>query len=411
MAFFGERIEQEGTVLMRASLFSRNRREPNAKQVWKWPAQSFKRLLQRPVQPLQHLLLRSLKPILPRVLRPVQPVWTRQRLLHLLAILFLLAMVWITFNPVHAETAAHTVATVNQGCTGVSYSANGNPFPLCPGPSPVTGGNCVWWAWEQWHDLGYNLPLNWGNAADWIVDAERFGLPIGTLPRAGSLAVFPVADGVWAYSSAGHVAFVTSVSADSQTFNVTYQNYGDPKPMYIGNGYNVSYINQARFQNGQMRFIYFPKAIDPTLFAQLAGVTNASTSSLANANTLLNSTGSGTLSASRVGLGLPPGAYDQEFSADFGGDGFTDLLLYSRQSGRLDVLALSYPYAKYVPRVLHNDLLNDPEAELREPYRVSLQILKTPENDWGPNLDIHLGDFTGSGHTEILLYDRVSGQI
>jgi hypothetical protein len=40
-----------------------------------------------------------------------------------------------------------------------------------------------------------------------------------------------------------------------------------------------------------------------------------------------------------------------------------------------------------------------------------LQDSKTSATGWGPNLDIYLGDFTGSGHTEILLYDRVSGQI
>jgi len=150
----------------------------------------------------------------------------------LLAILFLLAMVWITFNPVvHAEPTNHTAATVDASCTSTSFSSDGNPFPLCPGPFPATGGNCVWWAWEQWHQLGYNLPLNWGNAANWVVDAERFGLPVGTLPRVGALAVFPVADGVWAFGTAGHVAFVTATSSDSQTFNVTYQNYGDTTPM------------------------------------------------------------------------------------------------------------------------------------------------------------------------------------
>ena len=357
---------------MRASLFSRNRREPDAKRF----------------------------------------IWNCQRTLSLLAIFFLFAMVWLTFNPAHASIPDHTQATVNTGCQGSSYTPDGDPYPICPGPSPALGGNCVWWAWDQWHQLGYNLPVNWGNAANWVVNAERFGLPIGTVPRAGALAVFPVADGVWAYGAAGHVAFVTSVVSDNQTFNVTYQNYGDPTPMYSGHGYNASYINQSRFQNGQLRFIYFPKSIDATQFAKLPGITGNSTGDVANANSSLDSPGTnGSLSASRIGLGLPPGAYDQELSADFGGNGFTDLLLYSRQSGRLDVLALSYPYAKYTPRVLHNGLLNDPETELREPYRVSLQDAQTPVNGWGPNLEIHLGDFTGSGHTEILLYDRVSGQM
>lgn len=378
---------------MRASLLSRNRRKPDTqkRQKVRWPSSLSWPALKRPF---------------------LRPAWTRRRFMHLAAIFFLLAMVWITFNPVHATPISHTQATVNEGCQSLSYSSDGNPFPLCPGGPAPAGGNCVWWAWEEWHLLGYNLPVNWGNAADWIVDAERFGLPVGTVPRAGSIAVFPVADGVWAFGTAGHVAFVTWVSSDSQTFNVTYQNYGDPTPMYTGHGYNVSYINQARFQNGQMRFIYFPKAIDPNLFMKLPGVSSDSSTSIGAANTQLNSIGtSGSLGASRVGLGLPPGAYDQEFSADFSGSGYTDLLLYNRQAGRLDVLALTYPYQNYAPRVLHNQQLNDPQSELHEPYRVSLQDAKTPANGWGPNLEIHLGDFTGSGHTEILLYDRLSGQI
>src|SRR5690349_19039736 len=174
--------------------------------------------------------------------RPAMPV--RRFIIHMVALCFLGMMIWAAFGhtQVHAISFDHTSATVDVGCKELTFSSDSNPFPLCPGPFPG-GGNCVWWAWEQWHLLGYNLPLNWGNAAEWIVDAERFGLPVGTKPRLGSIAVFPVADGVWAFGTAGHVAFVTGVSSDQSTFNVTYQNYGDPTPMFIGTGYNVSVIN------------------------------------------------------------------------------------------------------------------------------------------------------------------------
>src|SRR5258708_4539371 len=182
----------------------------------------------------------------------------------------------------HAQGTAfdHTVPALDETCNQAYYSPDGNPFQLCPGPYPG-GGNCVWWAWEQWHLLGYNLPLNWGNAADWIVDAERFGLPLGTQPRLGSIAVFPVADGVWAFGSAGHVAFVTWVSPDQSTFNVTYQNYGDATPIFVGRGYNVSYINQPRFQNGQLRFIYFPGMIDASRFSHLPGIDGSTVAQVA----------------------------------------------------------------------------------------------------------------------------------
>src|SRR5207247_6357458 len=196
----------------------------------------------------------------------------------LLGVIFLVVLISVEIGPLflppaYAQITAlnHTASSVDSTCREASFSADGNPFALCPGPFP-RGGNCVWWAWEQWHLLGYDLPPDWGNAADWIVDAERSGLPLGTTPRTGSIAVFPRADGVWAFGTAGHVAFVTSVSPDATSFNVTYQDYGDPTPMFTGTGYNVSVINEPRYQNGEMRFIYFPKLIDPARFSQLPGV-------------------------------------------------------------------------------------------------------------------------------------------
>ena len=195
----------------------------------------------------------------------------RRRLIIFFVLLFLLPLLQIEPGMAHATSFAPTGSTVFTGCVHPTFSSDGNPFPLCPGPFPK-GGNCVWWAWEQWHRLGYNLPRNWGNAAQWIVDAERSGLPVGTTPRVASIAVFPRADGVWAFGIAGHVAFVTSVAPGGMTFNVTYQDYGSPTPMFVGTGYNVSVINEPRFQRGQMRFIYFPKPIDPRLFAMLPGV-------------------------------------------------------------------------------------------------------------------------------------------
>ena len=229
----------------------------------------------------------------------------RLRRTHVFGVLFLFFLVGaelLALNPslVDAQGQSHTMPTIDLSCQHVAFSPDGNPFPLCPGPYPV-GGNCVWWAWEQWHLLGYDLPPNWGNAADWIVDAERTGLPIGTTPRPGSIAVFPRADGVWAFGPEGHVAFVTWVSADATTFNVTYQDYGDPTPMFTGRGYNVSVINEPQFQNGEMRFIYFPKLIDPARFTQLPGVNGNGFAQVEQANNLMDS---------RITLSLPPGSID-----------------------------------------------------------------------------------------------------
>ena len=302
---------------------------------------------------------------------------------------------------VRASTFDHTAPTVKSNCAQVHSSPDGNPFPLCPGPFPI-GGNCVWWAWEQWHLLGYDLPPNWGNAADWIVDAERVGLPIGTIPRPGSIAVFPRADGVWAYGPEGHVAFVTWVSPDATTFNVTYQNYGDATPMFSGRGYDVSVINQAHFQDGEMHFIYFPKLIDPTRFNQLPGINGNGFAQVSMANSLVNS---------RITLGLPPGSIDQEFNADFTGKGFTDLLLYNRQQGSLDVLTFSDKVQQNPQSYIQNNPDNLSGNNTLTTQRISLSDLTTPINGWGSSLDIHIGDFTDSGRSEILLYDRLTENI
>ncbi len=282
-------------------------------------------------------------------------------LAKILGVISLIILISIEIGPligpsVFAQntTLDHTRATVNDGCRQFSFSPDGNPFPLCPGPFPV-GGNCVWWGWEMWHLLGYNLPNNWGNAADWIVDAERFGLPLGTIPRVGSLAVFPVADGAWALGTAGHVAFVTAVSADGSTFNVTYQNFGDPTPMFVGTNYPVSVINEPRYQNGNLRFIYFPRLIDPRLFARLPGIGNNDLAGIANANSQVGNLGGGggfgtsspgtpgssTAVGNQIALGLAPSSSAQEFNADFAGIGFSDLLLYNRVQGTLKVLSLT----------------------------------------------------------------------
>src|SRR6266446_8989081 len=345
--------------------------------------------------------------------RKIKPPHVRRYILHIFALIFLISIIWIEVGMAHASTSFdHTKATVDSNCHQAHFSSDGNPFPLCPGPYP-TGGNCVWWAWEQWHLLGYNLPLNWGNAADWIVDAERTGLPLGKVPRVGSIAVFPVADGVWAFGPAGHVALVTWVSADGSTFDVTYQNYGDPTPMYTGVGYPVQVINEPRYQDGELRFIYFPLPIDPNRFAQLPGVNGSGLSEVIQANRAL-ATGSALASnqAPGITLGLPQGSSEQAFNADFAGNGLSDLLLYTRAQGRLDVLNLSSPVLPkwHYPRLVYDEILADPTT-LITPQRVSLADATTPAGGWGSALDIRIGDFTGSGQSEILLSDRVTGQI
>ena len=331
----------------------------------------------------------------------------RRYVIHIFGVCLLLVLVGIEFVSLAPQVDAHshTSPTVDETCNNVGFSPDGNPYALCPGPFPG-GGNCVWWAWEQWHLLGYDLPLNWGNAADWVVDAERSGLSLGTTPRVGAIAVFPRADGVWAYGTPGHVAFVTSVADDGLTFNVTYQNYGDPTPMYVGTEYSTPFINQARFQDGQMRFIYFPKLIDSQRFQSLPGIGANAPQLVLSANKTFTSSTT-TLSGNRIALGSQTTSSDQEFNADFTGTGYSNLLLYNRQQGRLDVLKLNHGQANYVSRATTKQATSANDT----PQIISLADATTHADKWGSSLDVHIGDFDGSGHSEILLYDRQAGTI
>ena len=357
--------------------------------------------------------------------RPIQHRHTvLSCVLHILQVsllVFLFFSLYITTgsHPVNAQSVQninvgnvsldHTSKTLNENCKDAYFSRDGNPFQLCPGPFPG-GGNCVWWTWEQWHLLGYDLPLNWGNAADWAVDAERSGLSVGFTPRVGAIAVFPRNDGVWAYSDAGHTAFVTAVSPDLSTFNVTYQNYGDPKPMYIGLNYPVERINKPRFQNDGLRFIYFPQLLDQSLFARLPGINGNDLSGVIAANTQYTATAQ----VSHPTLGLPSGSgtTDQEFNADFAGNGKSDLLLYNRQQGSLSVV-------NFTANTKTTSRITDSASQTRQTFtqttpvaqRVYLSDAKTSTYDWGSKLDVRVGDFTGTGQSDILLYDRTNGTI
>src|SRR5256885_14731431 len=81
----------------------------------------------------------------------------RQLVLKVLGVCLLVLLSYIEIAPsfsAQARTQSYTMPTVNMSCQDISFSADGNPFPLCPGRGG-RGGNCTWWAWEQWHLLGY----------------------------------------------------------------------------------------------------------------------------------------------------------------------------------------------------------------------------------------------------------------
>ncbi len=268
------------------------------------------------------------------------------------------------------------------GCTGrntFTTRRDGNPYPVCPGPMPSRGGNCTWWAWESWHRLGVNLP-GWGNAALWAAAAKRAGFKVGTVPRVNAIAVFPVGDHVWALNSAGHVAFVTRIYRDHNTFDVTYQNYGDPTIEHVGSHYRVSLIQQPQYQHGQLRFIYFP---DPK------GSGNQPTPS----PTPKPAPSASTPTPSPTATSAPPpsgNTTSPDLSmGNFSGDGRTEILRYKRSNGTMDLLSLS-PNGSNV-RV------------------VPVEDSKTSAGGWGSAWEVYSGDLAGSGHDTLLLYDRTHG--
>ncbi len=90
----------------------------------------------------------------------------RRFLAKFVGVLLLLVLIGVEIGPlighsVYAEIIPlnHTSPSVDMSCRQISYSPDGDPFGLCPGPYPQ-GGNCVWWAWEMWHLLGIDLPRN-----------------------------------------------------------------------------------------------------------------------------------------------------------------------------------------------------------------------------------------------------------
>ena len=81
----------------------------------------------------------------------------------------------------------------------------------------ATPGQCTWGALAQWHASEGYYPSGWtGNALVWGSGAARSGYTVSSTPRARSILVMqPGVHG--SSSSAGHVAWVTSVSGNSVT--------------------------------------------------------------------------------------------------------------------------------------------------------------------------------------------------
>lgn len=85
------------------------------------------------------------------------------------------------------------------------YTDSVNPrFGNGNNPYPGTyWNNCTWSAWQLMHDIrGIDMPA-WGDAGNWLKNAQRDGWATGSEPQTGSIIVM-----------SGHVAYVAEVSED-----------------------------------------------------------------------------------------------------------------------------------------------------------------------------------------------------
>lgn len=86
-------------------------------------------------------------------------------------------------------------------------SVNSGGFSVAPsGWYPV--GQCTWYVWTR-RPVGM-----WGNASDWLYNAQRDGVATGSVPRAGAIG--------W---TSGHVVFIESVQGDMVTISEANYDY------------------------------------------------------------------------------------------------------------------------------------------------------------------------------------------
>lgn len=123
---------------------------------------------------------------------------------------------------------------------GRAGSSGGKVVGLGSGHNPFPSGQCTYHAYETRGDIydfavAHGVPAGglassatlggipdyWWNAWRWLSNAQRVGIPTGSTPVPGALAVFPRGYGG---SAVGHVAYVEHVNADG-TYVVSERNW------------------------------------------------------------------------------------------------------------------------------------------------------------------------------------------
>jgi peptidoglycan DL-endopeptidase CwlO len=142
------------------------------------------------------------------------------------------------YVPSTGRIAIGTDATLLASGLGSAQNNPNNPF-LRAG----LVGECTWYAWEMRPDLGNHEVRN---AMYWYADAQKVGIPTGTAPTPGAIAVFSA----WqaGAGSYGHVAYVESVNGGSMTiseYNVQGFHRGPTHRALAWNGVHFVYGGPA----------------------------------------------------------------------------------------------------------------------------------------------------------------------
>ncbi len=158
-----------------------------------------------------------------------------------------------------ARAAAATRAsrsTSRSTLTNSTSRAKSSRSSNSSGPSASTGvrssgnwatrGQCTWGALSQWYQSTGFYPGGWtGNALVWGGGAASAGYTVSSTPRSRSILVMQ--PGVHGSSSAGHVAWVTSVSGNQVTVI-------EMNALAGAFNYNTRTLSNV----GGMRYIYAP---------------------------------------------------------------------------------------------------------------------------------------------------------
>ncbi|ELW75622.1 surface antigen, partial [Streptococcus thermophilus MTCC 5461] len=130
--------------------------------------------------------------------------------------------------------AEQPAATSEAPAATYEYASTPNTYPV---------GQCTWGV----KSLAPWAGNNWGNAKDWIANAQAAGHSVGTTPVAGAIAVWPYDGGGY-----GHVAYVTSASGVN-SIQVKESNYAGN--MLIGN-YRGTFDPTSPAHGGSVFYIY-----------------------------------------------------------------------------------------------------------------------------------------------------------